>query len=1012
MAESSESNSSPPPDQTGYADVDDANPQHQINSAFAKLDSDWQNNTRSLSTEQDGVTEYNTTFWDGDEVDQLPSSMPIKNQKLLSRLRHPSSISFVDSSGETKTLGEHTLDKAPNLSRQGRPTIQLTFRVPPVGSPYIGFTIKFNRGENPGFTTGSCLQTQCTCGLCQIHKVEFRFTCGTFNLFSRLSAENESFITFQKIHDQRPWIFGYRWPFQPAPGENTDWFNSLEDMANADQWTLGVKHRHPPNMEEDFAPSAIRYCQTAAHTFVTVGGGQKEDTFDSFLMPKTKTALYERLYHFESWEDYCILDVGDEVELMRYSFSLGVDDNGKELKDGDGWKATVINPNQNEHGGTHLLCFELSSKLLTCFRAYEKYEPKANTYPIYFKILNSVKPAKFQLKAPAAMYPRYKQPLFKRRPGLGGGDDANDHQSNTEILQSHGADDINCADEAEDDESDNDLPGIEEHVVATWKDEKIDYSNIRSILMGNSVTDLWYWDLFEGCPADKLELILANCTPKQRASIEAFGNRIPCGLLFIKGPPGSGKTFGLIAAIEIVLSSGEKVLAAAAQNTAVNNLFDRTVNSIAKLNLDQDILAIRLWSESIERDNQMRFSFISRMTLLAWPYWSMSEQLRMAPGMFDMPLEVYFKNAYSYGNQVLADFPLSILFEAWSITLSDTIEPSPDGKIWPIFIQCNKSFYHREIGGTSRRNTQTAETCLHMILSLIAFDEQVKKEDFVTVVPYLAQRQLYIQAKINNEESFGGIEVATSSAYQGHEKHFVFYDLPTASSMPNVGFVAEPKRNTMVAKVPSSQEEVAKNGHDFVKQHPLYLSEDHLQHLALNLLIINPSPTVFKLDDYSVLEESYSCIQKLVQDNGYKTSEWNSKDLSFQKFALKLSHSIHMSEPLTASTIFESFESLFRLLLDWPEPETTVIEERKAPVPSTDTDKWASRGDLGLQSVAGQGAAKAKKTTAEEAWVSDAKTQIASDTNVQLPLHSKRDWDTPASENPTPSTTQQSSTVW
>ncbi|THV43741.1 hypothetical protein BGAL_0976g00010 [Botrytis galanthina] len=1002
-------------------------------------------NKRALFVEENGITEYNTAIWNGDEIDPILPLTPLKKQVLLSKFRFMSSINYVSSTGVKNTIGRHSLEKVASLTRERRPTAQLIIRIPHAGSPYIGFIIRLHRGNTPGLTTGNCRETPCTCSVCCIHRIEFRFTAGSFRLFSRHGIEDECFVTFQNIHHQKPWIVGFPWPFHAAIGENQDWFNKIEELSNAVQWTVGLCYNKPTDMKDDWVSAPIKYCQTAALMFATSGNAQNQSSFDAFLMPKTKLAYthwsplinakfdpesdqlgphldkYQRMINFETWEEYCIanayglisdtrwsvkylgflryrqfmtqfitvpekentllavlimtetsdnthkiLDLGDEVELMTYPFIPGFDENGKTLQDGDGWKATVINSNQIEHGGTHLLKLKLHPAYFSHRQSYDKYNPKGKFYPIYIKVFNSLNPTRYQLKALSAMHPEANRAAIQRRTRVCDGDSINDPRSATSLTQHYHFDDENGVYFLDDDS-----PNNEERKVATWKNETIDYSTNRSILMGNSIVDMWYWDLLKDCPPDKLELILTNCTPKQRADIQAFGNRIPCDLLIIKGPPGSGKTVGLVTTIEIVLCSGKKVLAAAAQNTAVNNLFDRTVNSIANLNLNQDILSIRLWSENIEYDkminlnvdqlesnslktsqgfsgqsfeysfknslagrvwavagfiasenpiisrlrannptlheilaikpldrteeqnksarqlvrsvsralilqaqfiactftqcesdwgllaqnttdvcvadevaaatelqllqlwkgsrkpficggddaqlpafiateyvknkdkkpiclfvDQMRFPFITRMAQLGWPFWAMSQQLRMCPGMFDMANAVYFKNAYQHGDQVLEDFPLAIVFERWSLTLSDIIEPSPAGKVWPIFIQCNNTFSHCEIGGTSRRNTQTAEICLRMILSLIAFDDQVHQEDFIIVVPYLAQRQLYIAAK-NKNKYFAGIEIATSSAYQGFEKHFVFYDMTAASNMPNIGIVAESKRNTM-----------------------------------------------------------------------------------------------------------------------------------------------------------------------------------------------------------------------
>jgi hypothetical protein len=112
-----------------------------------------------------------------------------------------------------------------------------------------------------------------------------------------------------------------------------------------------------------------------------------------------------------------------------------------------------------------------------------------------------------------------------------------------------------------------------------------------------------------------------------------------------------------------------------------------------------------------------------------------------------------------------------------------TITASPLGQVFPFMVDAQDTFCFKEVGGTSKGNTQMANLVLNYIRSFLAFGKRrVFLNQIVVVVPYLQQRELYLKTVAENEE-FKGLIVATANTYQGHENTYVFFDSTAAANL-------------------------------------------------------------------------------------------------------------------------------------------------------------------------------------------------------------------------------------
>jgi len=204
-----------------------------------------------------------------------------------------------------------------------------------------------------------------------------------------------------------------------------------------------------------------------------------------------------------------------------------------------------------------------------------------------------------------------------------------------------------------------------------------------------------------------------------------------------------------------------------------------------------------------ELTGQLKLSMLKRLDDIAWPCWEQKHQLRMAPGGFEPPNAVFYDGRIKTSPDLkLEDFPEAILFEEWAESLNSqgmavpaeagksTITASPIGLVWPFMVDAQDTFCFREVGGTSKGNTQMASLVPNYIRSFLAFGKgRIFLHQIAVIVPYLQQRELYLKTVAENEE-FKGLIVATANTYQGHENTYVFFHSTAAANLDGkVGFI-------------------------------------------------------------------------------------------------------------------------------------------------------------------------------------------------------------------------------
>jgi hypothetical protein len=205
---------------------------------------------------------------------------------------------------------------------------------------------------------------------------------------------------------------------------------------------------------------------------------------------------------------------------------------------------------------------------------------------------------------------------------------------------------------------------------------------------------------------------------------------------------------------------------------------------------------------------QLGLSGLKRLDDVGWPCSEQRYQLRMAPGCFAPANDIFYGGKIKSSPQIkLSDFPLASLFEEWCLSLNSrglaftdenaksTVGASPPGEVFPMMVDAQGTFCFREIGGTSKGNTQMCSLVLNYGKSFVASSKgRVTLDMIVVVVPYLQQRQMYLETIIGNKE-WRGLTIATANTYQGHERDFVLFDSTSAENLDGkVSFVDDVNR--------------------------------------------------------------------------------------------------------------------------------------------------------------------------------------------------------------------------
>jgi len=174
----------------------------------------------------------------------------------------------------------------------------------------------------------------------------------------------------------------------------------------------------------------------------------------------------------------------------------------------------------------------------------------------------------------------------------------------------------------------------------------------------------------------------------------------------------------------------------------------------------------------------------------------------MAPGQVDPANEAFCRGAMTVAEGITpANFPLARKFDAWTASLNArglnnpgakflAITASLDGLLYPLVINASGTFYHRQIQGTLKGNTQLVNLTFAYLESLIMADADSKLDEIAIIVPYLYQRELYMEVKNSNLDRWADLTISTAHIFQGQERPVTFIDTTCAANLDGKnGFV-------------------------------------------------------------------------------------------------------------------------------------------------------------------------------------------------------------------------------
>ncbi|PVH73073.1 hypothetical protein DL98DRAFT_595376 [Cadophora sp. DSE1049] len=274
----------------------------------------------------------------------------------------------------------------------------------------------------------------------------------------------------------------------------------------------------------------------------------------------------------------------------------------------------------------------------------ERWSEDAPSKSIFLKVTDSTKPTKVHVNALNSLNPRTG-------------------------VASHKQDD----DEYRNDELHSEDP---DPPISTFFE--VEQANIRSLLVGLNLNDLFHTDFLECLSEPQIDQPLSLCTDKQRSEVRSFARKVPLGLLLMTGAPGAGKTTALTTFILCHILVNKSVGVYASSNSA-----------------------------------------------------EQSEQIRMAASQFDPANTVIYANRLTYHESSKLSHPcfeLARKVRQWSQSLNSNgmaasevahMNPGPDDRALPFMISPTNSFCYKALRGPSKGNTQNAHLMLAYIDSIM-----------------------------------------------------------------------------------------------------------------------------------------------------------------------------------------------------------------------------------------------------------------------------------------------------
>ncbi|KAL2073970.1 hypothetical protein VTL71DRAFT_7748 [Oculimacula yallundae] len=143
---------------------------------------------------------------------------------------------------------------------------------------------------------------------------------------------------------------------------------------------------------------------------------------------------------------------------------------------------------------------------------------------------------------------------------------------------------------------------------------------------------------------------------------------------------------------------------------------------------------------------QLALPSLSMFVDNTWPYWLLSQQLRIEPGLWDLPNDLFYDGQISmHPSNVLS--PEGAEFERWAQSYSrghpgGNITPAKTGEALPIVIDIRNGYTFREPRGISRGNSANVHFCLEAVLDFLKFSDLATAKSIVILTPNLIKRVL------------------------------------------------------------------------------------------------------------------------------------------------------------------------------------------------------------------------------------------------------------------------------
>ncbi|KAI8722930.1 AAA-12 domain-containing protein [Fusarium sp. LHS14.1] len=188
-----------------------------------------------------------------------------------------------------------------------------------------------------------------------------------------------------------------------------------------------------------------------------------------------------------------------------------------------------------------------------------------------------------------------------------------------------------------------------------------------------------------------------------------------------------------------------------------------------------------------------RISFLSWWLHLGFPAFHLYKQHRMARGMFDLSLELVYRNLkgeFKYAEScALTNFTYASDIRAYLQHTSNLIMPADT--MAPVFMNCNNCPSRVDPVSKSRYNARAVE-CMVRWLKAFICKLSIPTDRIAAITPYRANLQ-HIRSQLSTEPTLEGIEVITIDSFHGCAADIILLCL-AVGKQSGPWFTAHPQR--------------------------------------------------------------------------------------------------------------------------------------------------------------------------------------------------------------------------